>query len=82
MREDVGKQCTHVHCYMAGGGGRYKEGLPGEMESYVGGGDEEGAEGCHGARRAEPRLRGAGGRRGGPERRKERGGQQIGRAHV
>lgn len=32
MREDVGKQCTHVHCYMAGGGGRYKEGLPGEME--------------------------------------------------
>lgn len=33
MREDVSKQCTHVHCYMTGGGGcRYKEGLPGEME--------------------------------------------------
>jgi len=29
-----------------------------ERWSYVGGGDEEGAEGCHGARRAEPRLRG------------------------
>lgn len=44
-----------------------------ERWSYVGGGDEEGVEGCHGARRAEPRLRGAGGR--GLERRKERGGQ-------
>lgn len=32
MREDVSKQCTHVHCYMSGGGGWYKEGLPGEME--------------------------------------------------
>ncbi|EFN62734.1 hypothetical protein EAG_01431 [Camponotus floridanus] len=29
----MGKQCTHVHCYTARGGGRRKEGLPREPES-------------------------------------------------
>lgn len=32
MREDMGKQCTHVHCYTSRGGGRCKEGLPRELE--------------------------------------------------
>lgn len=73
MREDMGKQCTHVHCYTARGGGRRKEGLPREPES--------------GKRRWWRVLRGSqngavrevgGKRRGGRERlerRKERGGQ-------
>lgn len=72
MREDVSKQCTHVHCYMAGGGGWYKEGVAGRDGATW---EEVMKKGLKGATGLAEQSHGYAGLAGGPEWRKERGGQ-------